>query len=168
VVIGAGPANPGTTTPVFEIERSEIWTELSSNIRSNFGFLNRANPETANRDDKLVTQAGRKVFKDVVIAASRVIRGFLDQDGVGVDGVDRFWLHQANIKMNRALMRQLTRDDTMERAPITLSHIGNVASPGSIVAFERTRSEASVGGRGLICSFGAGYSVGALLLKRLS
>jgi beta-ketodecanoyl-[acyl-carrier-protein] synthase len=168
VVIGAGPASPGKTTPVFEIERTEIWTELSSNIRSNFGFLNRANPETAHHDDKLVTQAGRKVFKDVVIAASRVIRGFLDQAGVGVEGIDRFWLHQANIKMNRALMRHIAGDDIMERVPITLSDIGNVASPGSVVAFERTRSEAPVGGRGLICSFGAGYSVGALLLKRLS
>ncbi len=168
VVIGAGPASAAKTSPLFEIERSEIWTEMSSNIRSNFGFLNRANPDTAGDDDKLVTQVGNKVFREVVTAASKFIRGFLDRAGVGVPEIDRFWLHQANIKMNRALMRHVAGDELADRVPITLADIGNVAAPGSIIAFERTRSETPVGGHGLVCSFGAGYSIGALLLKRLS
>ena len=166
VVIGAGPNRGGT--PAYEILKTEIWTEMSSNIRSNFGFLNRANPETAARDDKLVTQVGNKVFRDVVTAASRMIRNFLESAGVGVPRIDRFWLHQANIKMNRALMRQVAGDELTERVPITLADIGNVASPGSIIAFERTRREVPVGGLGLVCSFGAGYSIGALLLRRAS
>ena len=164
VVIGGAPKSGGT--PAYEIVKSDIWTEMSSNIRSNFGFLNRASPETAGRDDKLVTQVGNKVFRDVVTAASRMIRGFLDSAGVGVPKIERFWLHQANIKMNRALMRQVAGDELTDRVPITLADIGNVASPGSIIAFERTRGEVPVGGLGLICSFGAGYSIGALLLRR--
>ncbi len=166
VVIGGRREKPGS--PAFEIVHSDIWTDFSSNIRSNFGFLNRTIPPAANNDDKLVTQVGNKVFKEVVQAANRVVRAFLEKAGVGVDQIERFWLHQANIKMIRTLMRMLASEEMTERVPITLAEIGNVAAPGSIIAFDKTKREVPVGGYGLICSFGAGYSIGCLLLKRVA
>ena len=168
LVIGAGHDERRPPSPQFEIVQSEIWTEFSSNIRSNFGFLNRTAPETQFASDKLVTQVGNRVFKDVVVAASRFLRAFLERSGLGVADIERFWLHQANLKMIRALMRHLAGDELVERVPITLGELGNVAAPGSIIAFERTREEVPVGGHGLICSFGGGYSIGCQLLKRVA
>jgi beta-ketodecanoyl-[acyl-carrier-protein] synthase len=168
VIIGrCGKPILGDTHPRYEILKTNIWTEFSSNIRSNFGFLNRTSPETAGSDDKLVTQVGNKVFKDIVFAASKHIRNFLRKEGLAVEQMHRLWLHQANLKMLRALVKHLGQDDFEHRVPIILNNIGNVASPGSLIAFERTRDEVPVGGYGLISSFGAGYSIGCLLLKRI-
>ncbi len=167
VIIGP-PGEAGHGQPCYEVVASDIWTEFSSNIRSNFGFLNRTAPETAQTDDKLVTQVGNKVFKDIVFAASRHISAFLKGVGMTAEQVDRLWLHQANLKMLRALVKHLGCDGFDTRVPIVLDEIGNVASPGSLIAFARTRTDVPVGGSGLICSFGAGYSIGCLLLKRIS
>ncbi len=168
ILISATTSASAAKTPVYAIEQSEIWTEFSSNIRSNFGFLNRTSPQTADADDKLVTQQGNRVFKDVVLAAGRFLREFLGRAKLSVDSIDRFWLHQANLKMIRALMRNIAGAELPDRVPITLADLGNVAAPGSIIAFARTREEAPLGGRGIICSFGAGYSIGCLLLRRVA
>ena len=168
LVISARNAEGPAATPRYEIIQSEIWTEFSSNIRSNFGFLNRTTPQTADGVDRLVTQVGNRVFKDVVLAAGRFLKEFLKRSGLGVGEIERFWLHQANLKMIRALMRNISGEELPERVPITLADIGNVAAPGSIIAFERTRSEPPVGAHGIICSFGAGYSIGCLLLRRIA
>jgi beta-ketodecanoyl-[acyl-carrier-protein] synthase len=167
-VIISNTAAEGQGRPRYEILKSDIWTEFSSNIRSNFGFLNRTSPETAQSDDKLVTQVGNKVFKDIVFAASRHIKCFLHDTGMSIGEIHRLWLHQANLKMLRALVKHLGSVDFEECVPIILDEIGNVASPGSLIAFARTRDEVPVGAHGLLCSFGAGYSIGCLLLKRIS
>lgn len=163
-----GPCAAGRSAPTYEILDSRVWTGFSSNIRSDFGFLNRTAPETAGSDDKLVTQVGNRVFKDIVPAASRFLKDMLDRNDLTTEDVSRFWLHQANLKLNKAIVRQVLGHEDMARAPAVLGEIGNVASPGSIVAFHRTREEVPVGGLGLICSFGGGYSMGCLLMRRLA
>lgn len=154
--------------PKYEILATDIWTSFSSNIRSNFGFLNRTAPETAAAPDKLVTQDGNKVFKDIVVFVGRRIRWFLDRNAVAPADIHRFWLHQANLKLIRALTRYIDAAIEPDRVPIVLDQIGNVASPSVIVAFQLTSGAVPVGGLGLMSSFGAGYSAGCLLLKRIS
>jgi beta-ketodecanoyl-[acyl-carrier-protein] synthase len=170
VIIGSAGVS---RTPIYSVVNSEVWTEFSSNIRSNFGFLNRTATTTAQTlsahiDDKLVTQVGNKVFKDIVFAASNFMRSFLARNEISLGQIDRFWLHQANLKLIRSLMRHLAGDELATRVPIVLDRIGNVASPGSLIAFHETRTEIPLGGFGIICSFGAGYSIGCLLLQRVS
>jgi beta-ketodecanoyl-[acyl-carrier-protein] synthase len=166
IVIGAGDVD--TAAPRYEIIDTEIWTSFSSNIRSNFGFLNRASPETATAEDKLVTQIGNKVFKDIVFAASRFMVEFLGRSGNTPADMQRLWLHQANLKMLKALVAKMGDAELWSRVPIVLDTIANVAAPGSLVAFHRTKKEVDVGKLGLICSFGAGYSIGALLVRRVA
>ena len=45
---------------------THLKTQFSNNIRNNFGFLNRADPDGIGKADKLFVQEGRKVFKEVV------------------------------------------------------------------------------------------------------
>ncbi|MFX7090461.1 3-oxoacyl-[acyl-carrier-protein] synthase III C-terminal domain-containing protein, partial [Acinetobacter baumannii] len=42
----------------------------------------------------------------------------------------------------------------------------NTASAGSIIAFHRHRADMKAGDLGLICSFGAGYSIGSVALQK--
>ncbi|MBY0466051.1 MAG: beta-ketoacyl-ACP synthase III, partial [Burkholderiales bacterium] len=51
-------------------------------------------------------------------------------------------------------------------APIILNEWANTASAGSIIAFHEHSADLAAGALGLICSFGAGYSVGSVAVKR--
>jgi beta-ketodecanoyl-[acyl-carrier-protein] synthase len=60
----------------------------------------------------------------------------------------------------------LGRDATETEAPTILDTYANTSSAGSIVAFHQYRSDLQRGDIGVICSFGAGYSIGSVLVKR--
>jgi beta-ketodecanoyl-[acyl-carrier-protein] synthase len=80
----------------------------------------------------------------------------------------RFWLHQANLMMNQFIGRKLLgREPTLDDAPVILNEFANTASAGSIIAFHRHNTDIQTGELGVICSFGAGYSIGSVVVKKL-
>ena len=88
-------------------------------------------------------------------------------DGVEVGAVKRFWLHQANLGMNKLIAKKLLgRDPEPEEAPVILDEYANTSSAGSVIAFHKHRDGIAVGDLGVLCSFGAGYSVGSVLLRK--
>lgn len=151
----------------FEIIETKLFTQFSNNIRNNFGFLNRADEANAGNPDKLFRQNGRKVFKEVCPAVASQIREQLQRNGVPADQVKRLWLHQANINMNHLISRKvLGRDPEPQEAPIVLDEYANTSSAGSIIAFHLYRDDLAIDDKGVICSFGAGYSIGSVLVRR--
>ena len=46
----------------WKILGTSLKTQFSNNIRNNFGFLNRCDPDGIGAEDKLFVQEGRKVF----------------------------------------------------------------------------------------------------------
>jgi beta-ketodecanoyl-[acyl-carrier-protein] synthase len=81
--------------------------------------------------------------------------------------VNRFWIHQANINMNKMVMKQLLGEEATEDiAPTILDRYANTASAGSIIAFNLYNADLKKGDIGVICSFGAGYSVGSLVVRK--
>jgi beta-ketodecanoyl-[acyl-carrier-protein] synthase len=54
----------------------------------------------------------------------------------------------------------------MDLAPIVLNRYANTASAGSIIAFHLHREDLTSGDIGVICSFGAGYSIGSLVVRK--
>ena len=153
----------------WEIVSTRLKTKFSNNIRNNFGFLNRAAPEGAGRADKLFVQEGRKVFKDVVPMVSELILGHLAQNGIAPAGLKRIWLHQANQGMNDMIAKRvLGREPVNGEAPNILEEYANTSSAGSVIAFHKYNEDLSAGDLGLLCSFGAGYSVGSVILKKFA
>jgi beta-ketodecanoyl-[acyl-carrier-protein] synthase len=117
--------------------------------------------------DQLFQQEGRKVFKEVCPLAVEHISTHLASFGYTPEQTRRFWLHQANINMNQFVTRKLIgRDPTPDEAPIILDEFANTASAGSIIAFHRHHEDIQAGDVGVICSFGAGYSIGSVIVKR--
>jgi len=47
-----------------------------------------------------------------------------------------------------------------------LQDYANTSSAGSIIAFSKHSNDMAPGDKGLICSFGAGYSVGSVVVER--
>lgn len=62
--------------------------------------------------------------------------------------------------------RLLGREADPVEAPVILDEFANTSSAGSIIAFHKFHQDMSAGDLGVICSFGAGYSVGSVILRR--
>lgn len=156
---------------------SRLKTQFSNNIRNNFGFLNRTERATGDnsplqngspKDDRLFVQEGRKVFKEVVPMVSDMIREHMDDLGLEPDDMKRVWLHQANINMNLMIAKKVFgREAGGEDAPTILDEYANTSSAGSIIAFHKHSEDLRSGDKGVICSFGAGYSAGTVFVEKL-
>ncbi len=152
----------------FRVLGTRLETRFSNNIRNNFGFLNRSRPDSVGAPDKLFVQQGRKVFKEVVPMVADLIVAHLAELGIAPQSLKRLWLHQANLAMNRLIARKvLGREATAEEAPVILDRYANTSSAGSIIAFHEHHADFEAGDLGLICSFGAGYSVGSVVVEKV-
>jgi beta-ketodecanoyl-[acyl-carrier-protein] synthase len=152
----------------FAIRSTRCATAFSNNIRNNNGFLRRTRPgHMADRRDMQFMQNGRKVFKEVLPMVSAHIAGHMAAEGVAPDDLARLWLHQANKTMNDYIGRKvLGRDPAPGEQPNILQDYANTSSAGSIIAFAKHSADLGAGQLGLICSFGAGYSVGSVIVER--
>ncbi len=156
-----------TAKGAWEIIGTRLITKFSNNIRNNFGFLNRATPEGIGAKDKLFVQEGRKVFKEVVPMVSQLILDHMADEGLDPKDLKRMWLHQANKNMNDFIGRKvLGRDPEPGEQPNILQEYANTSSAGSIIAFSKFSEDLKEGDLGLICSFGAGYSAGNVLVRK--
>ena len=153
---------------MFAIRGTKLKTRFSNNIRNNFGFLNRASPEGLDAADKLFVQEGRKVFKEVVPMVAQLILDHLKTLDMRGGDLKRLWSHQANIHMNEMIARKvLGGEPQRDQAPVILDDYANTSSAGSIIAFHKYKSDLKRGDLGLICSFGAGYSAGSVVVEKL-
>ncbi|KIN77643.1 beta-ketoacyl-ACP synthase III [Sulfitobacter mediterraneus] len=156
------------TGPYFEIKSTRCATDFSNNIRNNNGFLRRSRPDgVKDRRDMQFMQNGRKVFKEVLPLVAEHIAGHMAEEGVNANDLKRLWLHQANKSMNDFIGRKvLGRSPEPGEQPNILQEYANTSSAGSIIAFSKHSSDMKDGDTGLICSFGAGYSVGSVVVQR--
>jgi beta-ketodecanoyl-[acyl-carrier-protein] synthase len=161
-------AQDAVSSNQFEIVGVKLKTQFSNNIRNNFGFLNRADESGIGKPDKLFRQQGRKVFKEVCPMAAETIRSTVQAAGLEVAQMQRFWLHQANLNMNLLITRLvLGRDAHPGEAPVILDTYANTSSAGSIIAFHQYNDDFQSGQYGVICSFGAGYSIGCVVVRKI-
>jgi len=150
----------------FEIKDVQLVSKFSNNIRNNGGFLNRTTKMSEHAKDKLFVQQGRRVYKDVVPMVSAFILAQLGQNKLTPGDMKRFWLHQANAHMNTAILERILGEAAAEGvAPIILNEFANTSSAGSIIAFHRNNEDLGSGDFGVLCSFGAGYTVGSVILQ---
>ena len=162
----------------WEIIGSKLVTQFSNNIRNNFGFLNHTAPEDdglhgsrgkKGLTDKLFVQNGRSVFKEVVPMVANLINEQCAAHDIDPHTLKRMWLHQANLNMNVLIAKKvLGKDVEIEQAPVVLDEYANTSSAGSIIAFHKYSDDFKAGETGLICSFGAGYSAGAIFVRKVA
>jgi beta-ketodecanoyl-[acyl-carrier-protein] synthase len=170
IVVEAEDTARGATR--WRVKGTKLVTQYSNHIRNNAGFMNRCEDTDPDARDKTFMQEGRKVFKEVVPMAAEHIERHLHTLGLEPTQVRRFWLHQANLGMNQLVIKKLVGADLAgpqgaDIAPIILSEYANTASAGSIIAFHTHQADLKAGDTGVICSFGAGYSIGSVIVERL-
>ncbi len=153
----------------FEILSTRCLTEFSNNIRNNNGFLRRTRDRHMDdRRDMLFHQEGRKVFKQVVPMVAELMLTHLGDEGIEAKNVKRLWLHQANKMMNDLIgARVMGRSPEPHEQPNILQDYANTSSAGSIIAFSQFSDDMTPGDIGVICSFGAGYSAGSVIVRKM-
>lgn len=153
---------------VFEILGTKLATSYSTNIYNGFGFLNRTRKESPEEKDKLFRQEGRKVFKEVVPLATEFIKNHLAEHDLTPAELRRVWLHQANLNMNQLISKKLLGGEvTDDIAPTILDTYANTAAAGSVICFHHYHEDMIDQDLGVLCSFGAGYSVGSVIVRRI-
>lgn len=152
----------------FRINSRQLKTEFSTNIQAGFGSRALIEREKIGDASQRFIQHGRTVFRELLPMVIDLIRSHLDDIGKSVDDFKRFWLHQANINMNVfATKKLLGRDPNQEDAPIILDEYANTAGAGCMIAFHMHKADFKEGDLGMICSFGASYSIGCFEVERL-
>jgi beta-ketodecanoyl-[acyl-carrier-protein] synthase len=145
----------------------KLATKFSNTIRNDFGFLNASEDDPRDPFELVFRQQGQRVFKDVVPMVVDHINAQLDAVGMAPESIQRFWLHQANLKMNQLIAKQiLGRLPDEVEAPVILDRYANTSSAGCIIAFHLHRADMASGDVGVLCSFGAGYSIGSLVIVK--
>jgi beta-ketodecanoyl-[acyl-carrier-protein] synthase len=162
-------ADDVTSGDAYEILSTRCLTEFSNNIRNNNGFLRRTREgHMADRRDMQFRQEGRKVFKQVVPMVAELMLGHLADEKIEPAALSRLWLHQANKSMNDLIGEKvLGRQPTREEQPNILQEYANTSSAGSVIAFSQFSTDLPKGSLGVICSFGAGYSAGSVIVRRM-
>jgi len=158
----------GDEEGAWEVLSTRLVTEFSNNIRNNNGFLRRTHDQMGERRDMQFMQEGRKVFKQVVPMVAELMTSHLADEGLKPTDLSRMWLHQANKAMNDMIgSRVLGREPSREEQPNVLQDYANTSSAGSIIAFSKFSDDLPKGSLGVICSFGAGYSAGSVIVRRM-
>ncbi len=151
----------------WDVLGTKLATQFSNNIRNDFGFLNESEDDPRDPHELVFRQNGQSVFKEVCPLVVQHISGHLEEVEVAAPDVRRFWLHQANLKMNQLIAKGvLGRVPDTDEAPVILDEYANTSSAGSVIAFHKHRADLDAGDLGVICSFGAGYSVGSIVVRR--
>lgn len=100
------------------------------------------------------------------MAAEHISRS-VEKAGLTNADIRRWFLHQANINMNQLIAKKLLdRVPDADEAPVVLDRYANTASAGSLIAFNLHHEDLVSGDHGVICSFGAGYSIGSLVVRK--
>ncbi|MCS5708037.1 beta-ketoacyl-ACP synthase III [Candidatus Berkiella cookevillensis] len=156
--------------PHFQIIDTKLTTSYSNNIRNNQGFL--THTEVATQEaipHHLFMQQGRKVFKEVIPLVCEHLLSHCNSNHIQLEDIKRLWLHQANRSMNELITKKVLNKELNELdAPIILDTFANTSSAGSIICFHQHHHDFIENEIGIICSFGAGYSIGSVLVRKFN
>ena len=129
------------------------------------GSLRPASHETVNERLHYVHQDGPAVFKFAVRKMAEICQRLMDQNQLSADDIDLFVSHQANrrIILNAADHLGVGHDKIV----INIDRFGNTTAATIPLALADARADGRLakGARVLLVSVGAGFTVGAVLLR---
>ncbi len=115
-------------------------------------------------EDFFISMQGRDTYKHAVRQMVNVCGKILERNALGIDDVDLFIPHQANIRIIEAVGARLNMP--RERVFTNLADYGNTSSASIPLALSEALAQGLIrkGSRVLVTAFGAGLTFGAALL----
>ena len=173
----------GAGAVVLEARESEepigIIAHKTQTYAVNYGSLlvmgNSHNPAETNGNTYLKMN-GRKLYEFAVINVPQVVKQAIDKAGVDITDIKTVFIHQANGKMDHAIMKRLFKlygQDTVPQnlVPMTISWLGNssVATVPTLLDLVRNGKvdgyQIKAGEYAVFASVGAGMHINAFVYK---
>ncbi len=172
----------GAGAVVFEAKESDepigIIAHKSQTFASYANLLvmgNSNNPEEKN-GNLYLKMNGRKLYEFAVINVPKVVKEAIDKSGVAIEKIKTVFIHQANGKMDNAIMKRLFKlyelDSVPENlVPMTISWLGNssVATIPTLIDLVKHHQvkgyKITEGEYAVFASVGAGMHINAIVYK---
>lgn len=125
----------------------------------------RLTPEMLEEARHYPTMDGRQVFRKAVTAMPAVVHEVLEPHGFGTDDIDMLIPHQANLRINQMVQRNLGLSD--DRVFNNIMKYGNTTAASIPIALHEALQAGKVntGDLVVLTAFGAGLTWGANLLR---
>jgi len=125
------------------------------------------NPELENSERKgcYIQMTGRDVFRFAVRSMEDAVRNLLEETGIAIDQISLVIPHQANIRILNKLAERLSIPQ--DRLFVNVDKYGNTSAASIPIALDEVNRSGmlSSGDTVLFCSFGGGFTWGALLMQ---
>lgn len=114
--------------------------------------------------DVFIHMDGQEVFKFAVKSVPTAIETLLHNNNMDVNDVDKFILHQANVRIIESVAKRLKADK--DKFPVNLNEYGNTSSASIPILLDELNRNGSLkqGEKLVLAGFGAGLSWGSILL----
>ena len=122
-------------------------------------------PSMQPRTDNFINMDGKEVYKHAVDKQTIIVEELLDSAGVGIDSIDWFVPHQANLRILQTTAKKLKIKE--EKIIVTVDKHANTSSASIPVAMTTAIKQNKIkrGDMLLLEAFGAGFTWGAVLLR---
>jgi 3-oxoacyl-[acyl-carrier-protein] synthase III len=122
-------------------------------------------PEMFERDEHIPSMEGKELFKSAAQRLPRVVRDLCARHEVPLDAVDWFIAHQANDRINAAVLDAL--GVPAEKVPSNIARYGNTSGATIPILLDELLRESKVKKGQLLCFFalGSGLHWGAALMR---
>lgn len=116
-------------------------------------------------ESEYIQMDGREVFAFAVRQVPASIREVLDQTGIGLEEIELFVLHQANMRILEGIAKRLGAD--ISRFPVNLDRVGNMSSAAIPVLLDELNRQGRLkeGMKLVLSGFGAGLTYGACVME---
>jgi 3-oxoacyl-[acyl-carrier-protein] synthase-3 len=124
-----------------------------------------ASPETSAGKGHFIHMAGADVYRYATRQMAESTLAALRSAGLGVDDIDQFIYHQANLRIINSVGKQLAIPD--EKVFVNIEKYGNTSAASVPMALVEAVAAGRVkpGDKLLMAAFGAGYTAGAAVLE---
>ena len=122
-------------------------------------------PSMQPRTDNFINMDGKEVYKHAVEKQTVIVEELLDSAGFGIESIDWFVPHQANLRILQTTAKKLKIKE--EKIIVTVDKHANTSSASIPVAMTTAIKENKIkrGDMLLLEAFGAGFTWGAVLLR---
>ena len=122
-------------------------------------------PSMQPRTDHFINMDGKEVYKHAVEKQTIIVEELLDSAGFGIESIDWFVPHQANLRILQTTAKKLKIEE--EKIIVTVDKHANTSSASIPVAMTTAIKENKIkrGDMLLLEAFGAGFTWGAVLLR---
>jgi len=116
-------------------------------------------------DERIPSMQGRQLFKCAVQRLPAIVRELCERHEVSLDDVDWFLAHQANDRINAAVVQNL--GVPVEKVPSNIANFGNTSDATIPILVDELRRDGRLQEGQLVCflALGAGLHWGAALMR---